>query len=51
MSKTQQTDSELHEDQLLNFLVNTLNQEVALDLAANTQIDARDIYKVRPIGL
>ena len=43
MSNTQQADSELHEDQLLNFLVNTLNQEVALDLAANAQIDAQDL--------
>ena len=46
MSKTQQADSELHEDQLLNFLVNTLDEEVALDLAANAQIDAQDIYEV-----
>ena len=46
MFKTQQADSEFHEDQLLNFLVNTLDDEVALDLAANAQIDAQDIYKV-----
>jgi len=46
VSNTQQADSEIHEDQLLNFLVNTLNQEVALDLAADVQIDAQDIYKV-----
>ena len=46
MSNTQQADSELHQDQLLNFLVDTLNQEVAPDLAANAQIDAQDIYKV-----
>jgi len=49
VSNTQQADSELHEDQLLNFLVNTLIQEVTLDLAANAQIDAQDIYKV-PVG-
>ena len=46
MFKTQQADSELHEDQLVNFLVNNLDQEVALDLAANAQIDAQDIYEV-----
>ncbi len=46
MSNTQQADSKLHENQLLNFLVTTLDEEVALDLAANAQINAQDIYKV-----
>jgi ABC-type uncharacterized transport system permease subunit len=45
-SKQQQADSEIHEDQLLNFLVNGLDEEVALDLANNTEISAEDIYKV-----
>ncbi len=35
MFKTQQADNEIHEDQLLNFLVNSLDKEVALTLAEN----------------
>ena len=46
MFKTQQADDEIHEDQLLNFLVNTLDEEIALDLGANAEIDAEDIYEV-----
>ncbi len=46
MFKTKQADSEVHEDQLLNFLVNTLNDEIDLDLGANAELDAEDIYEV-----
>ena len=47
MSKhQQQADSEIHEDQLLNFLVNQLDEEVPLSLANNAEIDAEDIYEV-----
>jgi len=35
----QQADSEIHEDQLLNFLVNRLDEEVSLNLANNAEID------------
>ena len=42
MSKTKQADSEIHEDQLLNFLVNTLDEEVALDLGANAEFLDRE---------
>ncbi|GCF15893.1 hypothetical protein Harman_38280 [Haloarcula mannanilytica] len=49
MFKTKQADSEIHEDQLLNFLVNTLSDEIDLDLGANTEIEAEDIYEV-PVG-
>jgi len=42
----QQADSEIHEDQLLNFLVNQLDEEVSLSLANNAEIDAEDIYEV-----
>ncbi|NKE37543.1 ISH3 family transposase, partial [Natronococcus sp. JC468] len=45
-SKQQQADNEIHEDQLLNFLVNALGEEVALNLGANAEIDAEDIYEV-----
>lgn len=47
MSKQpQQADGEIHEDQLLNFLVNSLDEEVALTLAENPELDAEDIYEV-----
>ncbi len=46
MHSKQQADSEIHEDQLLNFLVNTLDEEVALDLGNNAEIDAEDICEV-----
>ena len=46
MSNTEQADGEIHEDQLLNFLVNALDEEVALTLADNTELDAEDIYEV-----
>jgi len=45
-SKQQQADSEIHEDQLLNFLVNALDEEVGLTLANNADIDAEDLYEV-----
>ena len=45
-SKQQQADSEIHEDQLLNFLVNRLDEEISLTLANNAEIDAEDIYEV-----
>lgn len=46
MSKTKQADNEIHEDQVLNFLVNSLDEEVALSLAENAKLDAEDIYEV-----
>ncbi|WP_048077779.1 ISH3 family transposase [Halorubrum sp. AJ67] len=46
MSKTKQADGEIHEDQLLNFLVNRLDEEVPLSLANNAEITAEDIYEV-----
>jgi len=42
----QQANSELHEDQLLNFLVNQLDEEVTLNLANNAEIDREDIHEV-----
>jgi len=36
VSKTKQADGEIHEDQLLNFLVNRLDEEVSLSLAIIT---------------
>ena len=46
MSTTHQAVSKNHEDQLLNFLVNSLDEEVPLSLANNAEITAEDIYEV-----
>jgi len=46
VSKTKQADGEIHEDQLLNFLVNRLDEEVSLSLANNAEITAEDIIEV-----
>jgi len=43
---SKQADGEIHEDQLLNFLVNRLDEEVSLSLANNAEITAEDIYEV-----
>jgi hypothetical protein len=40
---TQQADGEIHKDQLLDFLVNSLDEEISLTLAENDKIDAEDI--------
>lgn len=42
----QQADSEIHEDQLLNFLVNVLTGAFMLDLGENAEIDPEDIFEV-----
>jgi len=42
----QQADGEIHEDQLLNFLLNPLDGEISLGITNNTEIDAEDIYEV-----
>ena len=47
MSKqNQQADGEIHEDQLLNFLVNTLTGAFGMSLAENAEIDLEDIHEV-----
>ena len=47
MSNTKQADGQIHEDQLLNFLVKGIGEEVPLTLAENAELDAEDIYEVR----
>jgi len=42
----QQADGEIHEDQVLNFLVNWLDEEVPLSLVHNAKIAAEDIHEV-----
>jgi len=47
VSKTKQADGEIHEDQLLNFLVNRLDEEVSLSLANNAEITAEEKPSMR----
>jgi hypothetical protein len=42
----QQADNEIHEDQLLNFLVNTIDEEVYLGLGDDAEVGVEDIYEV-----
>jgi len=42
----QQADGEIHEDQLLNFLVNALTGVFGVNLGENADLDPEDIYKV-----
>ena len=42
----QQADGEIHEDQLLNFLVNALTGAFGVSLGENADLDPEDIYKV-----
>jgi hypothetical protein len=41
----QQADSEIHEDQLLNFLVKLVDEEVTLNLTNNAKIDTEKIHE------
>jgi len=41
-----QADNTIHEDQLLNFLVNTLTGAFGVTLGENAEIDPADIYEV-----
>jgi len=43
---TVQAGDSIHEDQLLNFLVNTIDEEVELDLAPNAETTSEDILEV-----
>jgi hypothetical protein len=43
MTNTKQADGEIYDDQLLNFHVNRLDEEVVLDLGNSIRIDAEDI--------
>ena len=41
-----QAVNELTEDQVLNFLVNTLHEEIDIELSENADIDSEDIWDV-----
>ena len=46
MTTKQQAADEIHGDQLLNFLVNTLTGAFSLSLGENAEIDPDDIFEV-----
>jgi hypothetical protein len=41
-----QADGAIYEDQLLKFLVNTLDEEMTLSLGNNAEIESEQIYEV-----
>jgi len=41
----QQADDEIHEDQLLNFLVNALTGTFDINLGENSDLDPEDIHE------
>jgi hypothetical protein len=43
---TSQADDRIHEDQLLNFLVNILTDAFSVELGENAEIDPEDIFEV-----
>jgi hypothetical protein len=43
---TSQADNQIHEDQLLNFLVNILTEAFSVELGENAEIDPEDIFEV-----
>lgn len=46
MPTNQQANDEVHEDQLFNFLVNTLTSAFSLNLGENAEVDPDDIFEV-----
>jgi len=44
--KTQQADGSIHENQVLNFLVNTIDEEVNLDFGPNAETTSEDVHEV-----
>ena len=51
MSKHKQANGEIHEDQLLNFLVNTLTGAFGLTLGENADLDLEDIRHSKRFGI
>lgn len=45
MSTKSQTDNELTEDQVLNFVVNSLDEEFEIDFGENADIEIEDIHE------
>ena len=45
MTRTQ-TDNQIEEEHLLNFVVNTLNEELPIDLADSVRVSTEELYEV-----
>ncbi|QSG08251.1 Transposase [Halapricum desulfuricans] len=41
-----QADNEIEEEQLLNFVVNSLDEELAIDLGENVEVTTEKLYEV-----
>ena len=46
MKKPTQADNEIEEEQLLNFVVNSLNGELAIDLGEDVEVTTETLYEV-----
>jgi len=46
--KPTQADSEIEEEHLLNFVVNSLDEELAIDLGENVEVTTETLYEVPP---
>lgn len=46
MHSKKQADDSIHEDQLLNFLVNRIDEEVNLNLAPNAETTSGEIHEI-----
>jgi hypothetical protein len=44
--KPTQADSEIEEEHLLNFVVNSLDEELAIDLGENVEVTTETLYEV-----
>ncbi|EMA23831.1 transposase (ISH3) [Haloarcula marismortui ATCC 33799] len=44
--KPTQADSKIEEEHLLNFVVNSLDEELSLDLGENVEVTAQTLYEV-----
>jgi len=43
--KPTQADSEIEEEHLLNFVVNSLDEELAIDLGENVEVTTETLYE------
>ena len=48
--KPTEADSEIEEEHLLTFVVNSLDEELALDLGENVEVSTEKLYEVLAVG-
>jgi len=44
--KQNQTDNQIEEEHLLNFVVNSLNKELTINLGEDVEVSTEDLYEV-----